>query len=186
MAEQLSAMTKAVAVALDIAGRPDTDDAYALNSVRKAYSLLNGATFQDLIEEPRSTPNAQHFSIDWMEAYRLEAAKAEELAERLRNLEAEWAKGRGIGGPGCEELIEPTRAVPNDKHEPSGRAERMRGRIISLLRNGDHTAQELSRMTKAHVRTIQRRLRELATDGLVAQATDGLSPLYTLAKERMH
>jgi DNA-binding transcriptional ArsR family regulator len=179
-------MTKVVAVALDIAGRPDTDDAYALNSVRKAYSLLNGATFQDFIEEPRSTPSAQHFGIDWMEAYRLEAAKAEALAERLRDLEAEAAHGTGTAGSRSEELSKPSRAVQSDKYEPTGRAERMRGRIVSLLRDGDHTAQELSRITRAHVRTIQRRLRELATDGLVAQAADGLSPLYTLAKERMH
>ena len=89
MYQPLTTLTKAVAVALDIAGRPDTDDAYALNSVRKAYSLLNGSTFQDLVGRSESTPHSIDYGIDWAGVYRLEAEKTQVLTRQLEELRAE-------------------------------------------------------------------------------------------------
>jgi DNA-binding transcriptional ArsR family regulator len=176
MAEQLSSLTKAVAVALDIAGRPDTDDAYALNSVRKAYSLLNGATFQDLVAEPVDTVGSTTFGFDWMDAYRLEAGKADALAEQVRALEAELAKVNvGAASP---------QARPSEPIGMKPKTERVRERIVAALRDRDCTGQELSRITGIHLRTVQRRLKELIALGMVRQASDDLSPLYTLTITR--
>jgi DNA-binding transcriptional ArsR family regulator len=181
MPQQLSAMTKSIAVALDIAGRPDTDDAYALNSVRKAYSLLNGATFQDLVEAPVNPPAAGASWFDWAEAYKWEVAKCDALAEQLRRKAAETAKAKAVEGSREESNISSTQVAGN-RNERRGRAERVRERILVTLSQGDCSAQELSRITKVHLRTAQRRLKDLIDAGLVDQATDNLSPLYTLKK----
>lgn len=176
MAEQLTTLTKAVAVALDIAGRPDTDDAYALNSVRKAYSLLNGARFQDFVEGTANTSEAHYYGFDWMEAYRLEAAKCDALTAKLRELELEISD---VPSDGPSQM-----APPATMEGRTPRTDRLRQRIVAMLGERDYTVQQLSRIAKVHARTVQRRIKELIADGLVEQATDGLSPLYTLTKAR--
>jgi hypothetical protein len=183
MAQQLSAMTKPIAVALDIAGRPDTDDAYALNSVRKAYSLLNGATFQDLVETP-VTPSAAGASwFDWAEAYKLEVAKCEALAEQLRQQASTSAKPKAEVGSSREQPNIPPTQDAREGRRGIGRAERVRERILAALSECDCSAQDLSRLTKVHLRTVQRRLKDLIERGLVQQATDDLSPLYTVRQQ---
>ena len=177
MTEQLTTMTKAVAVALDIAGRPDTDDAYALTSIRKAYRLLNGATFQDLVQAPRAASSAPDYGIDWMEAYRVEAAKSDALAEEMRKLAAAISEAKAKE-TSIEERLNSPRLGTRDEDEPAPRTERKRRQIVETLSQGEYTAQELSRITQSHLRTVQRRLKELIAAGLVIQATDDLSPRY--------
>ena len=184
MAEQLTTLTKAVAVALDIAGRPDTDDAYALNSVRKAYSLLNGGRFQDFVEGTANTTEAHYYGFDWMEAYRLEAAKCDALSDTVRKLEDEISQGQADVCSESEQVSPSSMAGTSDQFAATSRTKRGCERILAALGEGDCTGQDLSRITNAHVRTIQRRLKDLIAAGLVEQATDGLSPLYTLTKPR--
>jgi predicted transcriptional regulator len=173
-------LTKAVAVALDIAGRPDTDDAYALNSVRKAYSLLNGGTFQDLVGRAESTPQAIDYGIDWAGVYRLEAEKTQALTRQLEELRAELL------------VLQESTHLPNPQpwgahnyeaeieRQPSQRIERSQAQILAALRGAERTVHELSRLTNIHLRTVQRRLKELMAAGMVKQATHGITPVYTV------
>jgi predicted transcriptional regulator len=173
-------MTKAVAVALDIAGRPDTDDAYALNSVRKAYSLLNGATFQDLVEGHDNAPAPTNYGIDWLEAYRLEAAKAEALTKELERLKADLPTTREGPSSGVAQRRYALRSEKEESRASSQQTKRTRAKILATLAVGDQTVTELSRSTSLHSRTLQRRLKELVADGTVQQANSGVSPVYGL------
>ena len=169
MFQPLTSMTKAIAVALDIAGRPDTDDAYALNSVRKAYQLLNGGTFQDLVmQHERAASATMDFGFDWSEAYRLEASKNEALTRQVGELKEELLSKNHLARsseaqPWGEPLSE--RGLGANR---SPRIERTRERILSSLADADRTAPEISRTTNIHLRTVQRRLRELNRYGLGA------------------
>jgi hypothetical protein len=180
MFQPLTTLTKAVAVALDIAGRPDTDDAYALNSVRKAYSLLNGSTFQDLVGRAESTPQPIDYGIDWAGVYRLEAEKTEVLTRQLEELRAELLavqastrlpKPQPWAAHSCEAELE---------RQPSQRIERSQAQILATLSGAERTVHELSRLTSIHPRTLQRRLKELIASGMVKQAIDGITPIYTV------
>jgi DNA-binding transcriptional ArsR family regulator len=179
--QPLTTLTKAVAVALDIAGRPDTDDAYALNSVRKAYSLLNGGTFQDLVGRAESTPQSIDYGIDWAGVYRLEAEKTHALTSQLEELRAEL-----LAMQTSTQLPEPQpwgaqiRGAEVERR-PSQRIERSQAQILAALSESERTVHELSRLTNIHSRTVQRRLRELMAAGMVKQATDGITPTYMLA-----
>jgi predicted transcriptional regulator len=176
-------LTKAVAVALDIAGRPDTDDAYALNSVRKAYSLLNGGTFQDLIGRAESTPQTIDYGIDWAGVYSLEAEKTKALTRQLEELRAELVAVRESA-----QLPEPqpwgayVREAEMERR-PSQRIERSQAQILAALSEAGRTVHELSRLTNIHFRTVQRRLKELMATGMVKQATDGITPVYTVVSK---
>lgn len=183
MYQPLTTLTKAVAVALDIAGRPDTDDAYALNSVRKAYSLLNGGTFQDLVRQADSTPGPIDYGIDWAGVYRLEAEKTGVLTRQLEELRAELsAVQKSTQLPEAQPWGAYIREAEIER-QPSQRIERSQARILAALSDAERTVHELSRLTNIHSRTIQRRLKELMAAGMVKQATDGITPVYTVASK---
>jgi Mn-dependent DtxR family transcriptional regulator len=180
MIQPLTALTKAVAVALDIAGRPDTEDAYALNSVRKAYSLLNGGTFQDLAAGYDSASQPSTYGIDWQEAYRLEVAKSEALARQVSNL-------LELNTKPCPSAPQPWDEHPREAetdHEPSQRIERTRAQILAAMMSGAQTVTRVSQVTSIHPRTVQRRLRELIEDRMVEQSTPGVTPVYTVASNK--
>lgn len=183
MFQPLRSMTKAVAVALDIAGRPDTEDAYALNSVRKAYRLLNGGTFQDLVTGHDNAPSSMDFGFDWSEAYRLESSKNEALTRQVAELKAELEGKRQKAQPGEAQPWRGHGCNPQLAEERSPRIERAQAQILASLRGTSQTAPQLSRSTNIQLRTVQRRLRELVANGLVEQATEGISPVYSLVME---
>ena len=183
MYQPLTTLTKAVAVALDIAGRPDTDDAYALNSVRKAYSLLNGGTFQDLVRQADSTPGPIDYGIDWAGVYRLEAEKTGVLTRQLEELRAELsAVQKSTQLPEAQPWGAYIREAEIER-QPSQRIERSQARILAALSDAERTVHELSRLTNIHFRTVQRRLKELMATGMVKQATDGITPVYTVVSK---
>jgi DNA-binding transcriptional ArsR family regulator len=181
--QPLTTLTKAVAVALDIAGRPDTDDAYALNSVRKAYSLLNGGTFQDLVGRAESTPQPIDYGIDWAGVYRLETEKTQALTRQLEELRAEL-----LAVQVSTQLPEPQPwgayiREAEIERQPSPRIGRSQAQILAALSDAERTVHELSRLTNIHLRTVQRRLKALMAAGMVKQATDGITPIYMLASK---
>ena len=184
MFQPLTTLTKAVAVALDIAGRPDTDDAYALNSVRKAYSLLNGGTFQDLVGRAESTPQPIDYGIDWAGVYSLEAEKTKDLTRQLEGLRAELlAVQEGAHSPQPQPWgthIGEARI----ENQPSQRTERSQAQILAALSDAERTVQELSRLTNMHSRTVQRRLKGLMAAGLVMRATHGVTPVYRVTSKQ--
>ena len=178
MFQPLTSMTKAIAVALDIAGRPDTDDAYALNSVRKAYRLLNGGTFQDLVTQHERAAPTIDFGFDWSEAYRLEASKNQALTRQVAELKAEL-EGKGHSGSNkAQPWREPVHRRELDGHR-SPRIDSTRENILTYLADADRTAPEISRATGIHLRTVQRRLRELIAIGSVSHTVVGISPVYS-------
>ena len=156
--------------------RPDTDDAYALSSVRKAYRLLNGGTFQDFVGLT-STPAPLHANIDWMEAYRHERDKNELLTSQVIELEAQLRASKD--------------AVTKSNHQTardlkgevrcSPRIERVQAQIMSALHAKEKTAQEISLLTGLHLRTVQRRLQELIDEGKIDQINRGVTPTYKVA-----
>jgi len=182
--QQLTSFTKAIAVALDIAGRPDTDDAYALSSVRKAYRLLNGGTFQDLVSAFEDATPSVNYGMDWAEAYRLELEKNEALMSRLSELES--------GLRARDEAPRPSRSEPwGDRtsgdqvaRSQTKRIEESRRLLLAALEGGQYSVSELACRMSWHARTIQRRLKELVAAGLVVQLGNGITPSYRLAAER--
>jgi hypothetical protein len=173
-------LTKPVAVALDIAGRPDTSDEYALSSVRKAYRLLNGRTFQDLVDSQDNMPQQTSEWMDWSEAYRSELERNATLARELEALRSELVEKHVRPSPPKDQPVAKPPLATGSVGERSERIQRTRAQIIALLRDGDQSVHDLSRMTNIHLRTLQRRLREMVADGLVRQMIDGVTPVYVL------
>jgi hypothetical protein len=180
--QPLTSLTKAVAVALDIAGRPETDDAYALTSVRKAYRLLNGGTFQALIDRQESSAATVDYGMDWMEAYRLEVARNEAIAKQLEDVQAELLR-RSEQPSSSRRSAGNEQRVRRDGGDPSPRVERTRAQIMAAFDGDAWTVHELSQITNIHLRTVQRRLKDLIADGMVQQATEGVTPVYMATRD---